>query len=109
MISEDKGAKWYLFTNLRDLRQIKEIYEKRFWTEEYFRDLKTYLKGRRLKYKIWVLNRLLFIGTMCYNFVFEIGLKENIKIEEYSDSKVSFFPEGNFINSFQLRKIFNIF
>lgn len=105
VITEKNGAIWYLFTNLNDLRAVKKIYEKRFWTEEYFRDIKTYFKARELKYSMEILKRLLFIGQICYNFIFKIGLKEKIDTKQYSNSGVSFFPESFFCNPIFLQKI----
>lgn len=98
VITEENDQKWYLLTNLQDLRVVKGIYEERFWTEEYFRDLKHYFQGGNLRYNMAVLKKLLLIGQICYNFVFDIGLKENIDISQLSASPLSFFPQGFLAN-----------
>jgi len=105
VITKKDGAVWYLFTNLEELRNVSQIYEKRFWVEEYFRDLKTYFKARNLKYSMEVMKRLLFIGQICYNFIFKIGLEEKIETSQYSNSELSFFPQGIFSNTILLQKI----
>lgn len=87
------GSTWYLLSSEKSERVVK-IYEKRFWTEEYFRDIKTYFKARNLRYSIETMKRLLFLGQICYNLVFEIGIKEKIDTDFYSASTLSFFPAG---------------
>lgn len=105
VITTEKNQTWYLLSNLKDLRKVKAIYEQRFWTEEYFRDIKTYLKSGELKYKIGILKRLLFLGMICYNLVFEVGLKTQIDTAQYSASKLSFFPQSFFDDQVSLQEI----
>jgi hypothetical protein len=109
VITQEKGQYWYLLTNVNDLRAVKRIYEERFWTEEFFRDLKTWLQARNLKYNMEIMKRLLFLGQICYNFVFEIGLTNKIDTSSYSSSELSFFPKGVFFNQIQIQKIPEIF
>jgi hypothetical protein len=96
VITEENKEHWYLLTNIEDLRGVKGLYEMRFWTEEFFRDLKHYFKGKNLRYNITVLKKLLLIGQICYNFVFKIGLTEKIDISTLSASPLSFFPTSIF-------------
>ena len=98
IISKEKGGIWYIVSNLSNLKTVKVIYERRFWTEEYFRDLKTYFKGRTLQYNMETIKRLVFLGQICYNLVFKIGLQEKIDTDFYSSSELSFFPEGILFN-----------
>jgi hypothetical protein len=106
VIARKNNKTWYLLTNLSDLRQAKPAYEKRFWTEEYFRDIKTYLGSNKLRYKQEILKRLLFFGMICYNFVFEIGLSHKIDTSYYSASKLSFFPQSFFTDQVSLQEIY---
>ena len=108
VISEKNNEKWYLLTDLNELRGVGKIYERRFWTEEYFRDLKTYFGTRKINYSHEKMKRVLFLGIICYNFIFKIGVVEKIDTSRHSSSGVSFFPAGILVDSFKLQKISKI-
>ena len=71
--TEDAPQPWYLASNFHNVRKVQKLYERRFWIEEMFRDLKHHLSidkvyvSKDLQRKLLLFG--LFIAYLYWTFI----------------------------------------
>jgi len=112
-LTEGTDDPWYLITSLSNPNTVQRLYEKRFWIEEMFRDIKTHTKLKKtLTRSLNVAKRLTFCLQLSFSIVFFVGVqaKSSILVQKrlLGSSKGSFVFTALQVLS-QLPKKFLIF
>jgi len=99
IIKDGQKLTWYLATNLDDGKISLNLYERRMWQEEGFRDMKSPLQLKEIKVKTLVRVERLLIGVMIAYIILSIiglkaeseGLWEKVSSKNKRKKTMSFF------------------
>ena len=93
LANEEGGqARWYLMSNLDDSDHVAESYQRRFWIEESFKDLKSKLHWEGYTRKVPEKDRLTkCVAVSCLSYALQTSLGTQIRLSPSEQRKTSVF------------------